>query len=113
MAEHRVTHAAFLAPTMLRRVVDEARGRAFPSLRSVVVGGAPLYQEDLRAAVGVLGPIVIQMYGQGEAPMTITVMPAAAALGHPGSCGRAFHGVEVRIADPGGARCRTAPTARS
>jgi fatty-acyl-CoA synthase len=106
--EHQVTHAAFLAPTMLRRVVDEARGRAnptrptLPSLRSVVVGGAPLYQEDLRAAVSVLGPIVIQMYGQGEAPMTITVMPAAEALDHPGSCGRAFHGVRIRIADPDG-----------
>jgi acyl-CoA synthetase (AMP-forming)/AMP-acid ligase II len=100
--EHQVTHAAFLAPTMLRRVVDEARGAALPSLRSVVVGGAPLYQEDLRAAVGVLGPIVTQMYGQGEAPMTITVMPASEALDHPGSCGRAFHGVRVRIADPDG-----------
>ncbi len=103
IAEHQVTHAAFLAPTMLRRVVDEARGRALPSLRSVVVGGAPLYQEDLRAAVGVLGPIVTQMYGQGEAPMTIAVMPAAEALDHPGSCGRAFRGVEVRIAGAGGA----------
>jgi acyl-CoA synthetase (AMP-forming)/AMP-acid ligase II len=100
--EHQVTHAAFLAPTMLRRVVDEARGRSLPSLRSIVVGGAPLYQEDLRDAVGVVGPIVVQMYGQGEAPMTITVMPASEALDHPGSCGRAFHGVEIRVADAGG-----------
>ena len=100
--EHQVTHAAFLAPTMLRRVVDEARGRTLPSLRSIVVGGAPLYQEDLRDAVGVVGPIVVQMYGQGEAPMTISVMPASEALDHPGSCGRAFHGVEIRIADTGG-----------
>jgi len=99
---HQVTHAAFLAPTMLRRVVEQARGRALPTLRSVVVGGAPLYQEDLRAAVGALGPIVVQMYGQGEAPMTIAVMPAAEALAHPGSCGRAFGGVELRIADADG-----------
>ena len=34
--------------------------------------------------------------------MTITVMPASEALDHPGLCGRAFHGVEIRIADPGG-----------
>jgi len=100
--EHQVTHAAFLAPTMLRRVVDEARGRALPSLGSIVVGGAPLYQEDLRAAVSAVGPIVVQMYGQGEAPMTITVMPASEALDHAGSCGRAFRGVEIRIADTGG-----------
>jgi fatty-acyl-CoA synthase len=95
--DYQVTHAAFLAPTMLRRVVEEARGRNLPRLGSIVVGGAPLYQEDLRAAVAVFGPIVIQMYGQGEAPMTITVMPASEALDHPASCGRAFHGVEVRI----------------
>jgi acyl-CoA synthetase (AMP-forming)/AMP-acid ligase II len=87
MGECRVTHAAFLAPTMLRHVVDAARGRAMPALRSVVIGGAPLYQEDLRAATAVFGPIVTQMYGQGEAPMTITVMPAAAALGHPARAG--------------------------
>ena len=102
LEEHQVTHAAFLAPTMLRRVVDEARGRTLPSLRSIVVGGAPLYQEDLRAAVDVFGPIVVQMYGQGEAPMTISVMPASEALDHPGSCGRAYHNVEIRIADPAG-----------
>jgi fatty-acyl-CoA synthase len=102
LEEHQVTHAAFLAPTMLHRVVDEARGRTLPSLRSIVVGGAPLYQEDLRAAVDVFGPIVVQMYGQGEAPMTISVMPASEALDHPGSCGRAYHNVEIRIADPAG-----------
>jgi acyl-CoA synthetase (AMP-forming)/AMP-acid ligase II len=34
--------------------------------------------------------------------MTITVMPASEALDHPGSCGRPFHGVEIRIADAGG-----------
>jgi acyl-CoA synthetase (AMP-forming)/AMP-acid ligase II len=98
--KHAVTHAAFLAPTMLTRLVAEAAASAhdLSTLRSVVVGGAPLYQEDLRAAVAVLGPLVIQMYGQGESPMTITVMPAAEALDHPGSCGRAFTGVEVRVA---------------
>jgi acyl-CoA synthetase (AMP-forming)/AMP-acid ligase II len=100
--EHQVTQAAFLAPTMLRRVAEEARGRPLASLRSIVVGGAPLYQEDLRAAVDVFGPIVVQMYGQGEAPMTISVMPASEALDHPGSCGRAYHNVELRIANPAG-----------
>ncbi|SFO25163.1 Acyl-CoA synthetase (AMP-forming)/AMP-acid ligase II [Pseudonocardia ammonioxydans] len=102
LEQHRVTHAAFLAPTMLKRVVDEARGRSLPELRSIVVGGAALYQEDLRAAIAVFGPIVIQMYGQGESPMTITVMPASEAQAHPGSCGRPFSGVEVRIAGPDG-----------
>ncbi|MFC5002355.1 class I adenylate-forming enzyme family protein [Dactylosporangium cerinum] len=62
----RVTHAAFLAPTMLKRVLDAVDGHDLSTLRSVVVSGAPLYQEDLRAAVAVLGPIVTEIYGQGE-----------------------------------------------
>ncbi|GAA2849019.1 long-chain fatty acid--CoA ligase [Pseudonocardia halophobica] len=102
LARHRVTHAAFLAPTMLKRVVEQARGRELPDLRSIVVGGAALYRQDLRTASEVFGEIVIQMYGQGEAPMTITVMPAKEALAHPGSCGRPFRSVEVRIADSAG-----------
>lgn len=95
--KHNVTHAAFLAPTMLKRLVDEARGRVLVSLRSIVVGGAPVYQEDLRTAVEVFGPIIVQMYGQGEAPMTIAVMPPGEATAHPGSCGRPFRDVEVTI----------------
>jgi acyl-CoA synthetase (AMP-forming)/AMP-acid ligase II len=102
--QHRVTHAAFLAPAMLKRVVSAAAGSGhdLSALRSIVVGGAPFYTEDLRAAVRVLGPVVAQIYGQGEAPMTITVMPAADALAREGSCGRPFSGVEVRIAGPDG-----------
>ncbi|MDR7301613.1 acyl-CoA synthetase [Haloactinomyces albus] len=95
--QHRITHAAFLAPTMLNRLLDEAPGRDLTSLRSIVVGGAPLYREDLRAAVAAFGPIIVQMYGQGESPMTITVMPPHEALGRPGSCGRPFSTVDVRV----------------
>ncbi|WP_433205134.1 class I adenylate-forming enzyme family protein [Nocardia sp. CA-107356] len=101
---HRVTHGAFLAPTMLKRIVDAARGSSndLASLRSIVVGGAPLYRDDLRAARQVLGPIVTQIYGQGEAPMTIAAMRAEETdESRLGSCGRTFTGVEVRVADGG------------
>lgn len=108
VGRHRVTHAAFLAPTMLRRITDKASelGWQSPTLRSVVVGGAALYEQDLADAQDVFGPIVGQMYGQGEAPMTIAVMPPAqlTARDDPAanwrSCGRPFTGVEVRIGDP-------------
>jgi acyl-CoA synthetase (AMP-forming)/AMP-acid ligase II len=108
--QHRVTHGAFLSPTMLKRLLGEARGRTLSSLRSIVVGGAPLYRQDLRAAIDVFGPIIVQMYGQGESPMTITVMQAGEALEHPGSCGRPFGVVEVRVADEHG---RTLPDGAS
>ncbi|WIX98297.1 long-chain fatty acid--CoA ligase [Amycolatopsis mongoliensis] len=99
---HHVTHATFLAPTMLNRLVAQAAARDLTSLRSIVVGGAPLYQEDLHRATAAFGPIITQMYGQGEAPMTITVMPADEALSRPGSCGRPFSTVDVRIRDVDG-----------
>ncbi|MGE3287765.1 MAG: class I adenylate-forming enzyme family protein [Pseudonocardia sp.] len=110
LAHHGASHAAFVAPTMLKRMVL-ARGRTghdLSALRSIVVGGAPLYLADLRAATAAFGPVVTQIYGQGESPMTITVMPPATAAeldADPDralSCGRAFTGVEVRVVDPGG-----------
>ena len=100
----RATHVAFLAPVMLRRVLDSPRlaGTDLSALHSILVGGAPLYKADLEEAQDRLGPVITQIYGQGEAPMTITVMPAAesAAFGgvRLGSCGRPFTGVQVRIA---------------
>jgi acyl-CoA synthetase (AMP-forming)/AMP-acid ligase II len=107
IGEHDVTHAAFLAPTMLRRLTDAARREGWTSatLRHVMVGGAALYEQDLADAIEVFGPVIGQMYGQGEAPMTIAVMPPHlltardTAEGNWRSCGRPFTGVEVRIGD--------------
>ncbi|SFW81371.1 class I adenylate-forming enzyme family protein [Amycolatopsis australiensis] len=107
----QVTHGAFLAPTMLRRLTDEVRAGSapeLPQLRSLVIGGAALYQEDLQEALDAFGPIITQMYGQGEAPMTIAVMkpdqvPHDHAHPRRRSCGRPFTGVEVRVADADGA----------
>lgn len=107
--QHRVTHAAFLAPTMLRRLTDEAVQQHWRSdtLGSIVVGGAALYEQDLADALEAFGPIVWQMYGQGESPMTIAVMPPDQltarddADSNRRSCGRPFTGVEVRIGQPG------------
>lgn len=107
---HQVTHGAFLAPTMLRRLTDEVRAGSapeLPRLRSLVIGGAALYQEDLQEALDAFGPIITQMYGQGEAPMTIAVMkpdqiPPDGAHPRRRSCGQPFTGVEVRVADAEG-----------
>lgn len=109
--EHRATHGAFLAPTMLRRLADElSSGIAErpPLLRSITIGGAPLYEDDLRDALKAFGPIITQMYGQGESPMTISAMPPEQLPDDPDSprwrsCGRPFTGVEVQVADIEGA----------
>ncbi len=109
----RATHVAFLAPTMLNRLVaaTQPTDPRLADLRSVVVGGAPFYREDLIRAQECVGPIITQMYGQGEAPMTISVLPPAEATEvHFASCGRPFTGVALRVIDPLG---RDLPTGTS
>ncbi|MEI5996311.1 AMP-binding protein [Paraburkholderia bengalensis] len=67
----------FAAPTMIKRLVDAAErdGLRGDGIRSVIIGGAPMYVADLDRAIEILGPRFIQIYGQGESPMTITSVP--------------------------------------
>lgn len=96
----------FAAPTMVRRLTDHARqhGRDGTGLRSVIYGGGPMYVADIEAALDVFGPVFLQIYGQGEAPMAITALPredvvARRALA---TVGRAQAGVELRVGDAAG-----------
>lgn len=105
LSETRATHAAFLAPTMLNRLLDvlSPDDTRTATLRSVVVGGAPFYREDASRALNRLGPVVHQIYGQGESPMTITVLRAEQCDDERfTSCGRPYTGVLVRVVDPAG-----------
>ena len=74
--QYRVTNI-FVAPTMLKRLIDSPHINRFDlsSLKSVVYGGAPMLVEDLMQAMAKLGPCLVQLYGQGESPMTITYLP--------------------------------------
>jgi fatty-acyl-CoA synthase len=75
LCEHHPDCSAFLAPTMVQRVVDTARatGRACPSrLRTIIYGGGPMYVDSIKKALAAFGPVFAQIYGQGESPMTIT-----------------------------------------
>jgi acyl-CoA synthetase (AMP-forming)/AMP-acid ligase II len=98
--------SAFLAPTMVARLVDT--GRDVPrNLRTVVYGGGPMYVDSLKKAMAAFGPIFVQLYGQGEAPMTITGLRRADHLGADdatlGSVGYARSGVDVAVIDAEGA----------
>ena len=112
----------FAAPTMLQRLVTDLRQTdpamreaALAGLDMVLVGGAPLYVEDLRDALEVLGPRIWIAYGQGEAPCTITFLPHH-LLSRPdemqphwfGSVGIARTGVNVRVVDEAGRNCAPA-----
>ena len=74
LCEHHRNIGMFLAPTMVQRLrlTVEKTGRHAEGLRNVVYGGGPMYLEEIRKSLDVFGPIFCQLYGQGEAPMTIT-----------------------------------------
>jgi long-chain acyl-CoA synthetase len=107
LAQHHGQVSMFAAPTMVRRLVDhaEAIGSRGAGLKTVVYGGGPMYVQDIQRAMQVLGPRFVQIYGQGESPMTITAL-SRHHLGdhtHPdhlarlGSVGVAQSAVEVRV----------------
>jgi fatty-acyl-CoA synthase len=70
-------------------------------LRTVIYGGGPMYVDSLKKAMAAFGPIFTQLYGQGEAPMTITGLRRADHLGADdavlGSVGYPRSGVAVAV----------------
>ena len=97
----------FAAPTMVNRLVKavEARRRPTDGIGLIVYGGGPMYAADLELAVSVVGDRFAQIYGQGEAPMTVTHLPrdTIADRAHPraqqrlGSVGIPHNCAEVKI----------------
>jgi long-chain acyl-CoA synthetase len=99
----------FAAPTIVKRLVDHpsAASAKLANLKTIVYGGGPMYVEDLRRAIAAFGQKFVQIYGQGESPMTITALSRAhhADTRHPrylhrlASVGVPQASVEVRVAD--------------
>jgi len=97
----------WLVPTQIVMLVDHLGGRSpdLPDLRWVVYGGAPFAPADLRQALETFGPVLVQLFGQGETPMTATALSArdhadALAGDRPerlASAGVARPGTDVRI----------------
>jgi acyl-CoA synthetase (AMP-forming)/AMP-acid ligase II len=79
VANERVTVLPFLAPTMIVRLLEADPAIRVPALRAIVYGGAPIHLRHLRAALQRFGPVLTQLYGQGESPMTISALPALGA----------------------------------
>ncbi|MCK9898294.1 AMP-binding protein [Frankia sp. AgB32] len=104
---HRIT-SVFLVPSMLYALLDHPNFGAtdLSSLRTVFYGASPMSPSRLREAIGRLGPIFFQFYGQTEAPQTVFVLrkeehdvddPARLA-----SCGRPVPWVHVALLDEDG-----------
>jgi long-chain acyl-CoA synthetase len=97
----------FAAPTMVKRLVDCPAPCNPEHIRTIIWGGAPMYVADAVDAIDRFGPRFAQIYGQGESPMTITMLSKQeiADRDHPrwterlASAGRPFACVEVMVAD--------------
>jgi acyl-CoA synthetase (AMP-forming)/AMP-acid ligase II len=108
LCSHHHGVGAFLAPTMVQRlrVACQAGATRPRNLRTIIYGGGPMYVEELKKSIATFGQVFVQIYGQGEAPMTITslrrqdhALQDEAVLG---SVGWPRTGVEVAVFDAHG-----------
>jgi fatty-acyl-CoA synthase len=105
---HRV-NATFMVPTMIYVLLDSPvrDEHDLSSLAMVIYGAAPMSPARLTEAIGVFGPVFMQIYGQSEAPMALTVLhtreheperqPQRLA-----SCGTPMAGIQLRLLDEAG-----------
>jgi fatty-acyl-CoA synthase len=100
-----VTHAN-LVPTMLQMLLA-AGGAGAPTgrLRSVIYGASPMPRPVISEAMAAWGPVFTQYYGQTEAPLCLSVLPASDHVGASaplGSCGHPAVDAEIRLIDADG-----------
>jgi acyl-CoA synthetase (AMP-forming)/AMP-acid ligase II len=103
---HQAT-ATFFVPGMVTRLADAVADAGLPqagTLRRIIYGGAPITPEDLNRAIGILGPVLVQVYGRFEGGWPLAVLStsdhqelAAGRSPHAGSCGRPIPQTELQI----------------
>jgi fatty-acyl-CoA synthase len=76
VAAHGVTHT-FLPPTLIYMLLarPELDTTDLTSLQCFWYGAAPMSPDRLEEAIGRIGPVMAQLFGQSEAPMMISMMP--------------------------------------
>ena len=107
LAEAWGSMSLFAAPTMVKRMTESPTEPPARGFRGIVYGGGPMYVKDARAALERFGPCLVEIYGQGESPMTITVCNRTTIADKTdpkweaklASVGQRFPELEVMIAD--------------
>lgn len=66
----------FLAPTMVNKLVEITKrtNHRVDQIKTIVYGGGPMYLADIIMAEKIMGPKFVQIFGQGECPMAISVL---------------------------------------
>lgn len=112
IGHYKVTQV-FLPPTAIYKLLahPDVRQGNYSSLRYFLYSAAPMSVDKLREALDIFGPVMVQAYGQAEAPFMCTALTAAeharilvdpALLHRLASCGRPSPFVRVGIMDPQG-----------
>src|SRR6266536_4922902 len=104
--EHRVTNT-FSAPTQLKRLVTLPPGELaradLSSTRCLIANAAPVPYALKEEIVEKLGDgFLFEVYGSTELGI-VTVLKPADQLRKPGSCGKVYGGIEVRLVKDDGA----------
>ncbi len=102
--KHQIT-VVKTVPTVLVRLLDapDFKKRKLGSLRTIMYGGSPMPVERLKEAMAHLGPIFLNVYGQMEAAMTISLLRKEEHTPERlGSVGRPCTFVQVRVVDNNG-----------
>jgi long-chain acyl-CoA synthetase len=104
--EHRVTNT-FSAPTQLKRIVslpDDVLAKAdMSSMVTLIANAAPVPYSLKQEIVGKLGDgFLYEVYGSTELGVD-TVLKPEDQLRKPGSCGKPYGGIEIRIVNDDGA----------
>lgn len=97
----------FAVPTMIADIVEavESKPQDLPSLKAVMISGAPIRAKTARAGHGVFGDTLFQMYGQTEAVPVTFMGPREWFSEVPGSdptraAGRVMPFAELEIRGP-------------
>jgi long-chain acyl-CoA synthetase len=103
--EHRVTDT-FTAPTQLKRIVTLPPGELaradMSSMRTLIANAAPVPYSLKQEVIAKLGDgFLYEVYGSTELGV-VTVLPPADQLRKPGSCGKTYGPIEVRIVNDDG-----------
>jgi malonyl-CoA/methylmalonyl-CoA synthetase len=89
----------FGVPTMLHRLVDQARAGALARLRLLVSGSAPLAPELHARIAARTGQVCLERYGMTETGMLVSNPVEGRRV--PGTVGFPLPGVELRLAESG------------
>ncbi|MFH1169735.1 MAG: long-chain fatty acid--CoA ligase [Chloroflexota bacterium] len=92
-------------PTVLIRLLDapDIKKRDLSSVKTIIYGGSPMPVERLKEAMKIFGPVFLNLYGQMEAAMTISLLRKDEHTPeHLGSVGRPCVFVNVKVVDDNG-----------